>query len=148
MITKAFRATIAAFVVAVMFTGMSGAAGAAEDSAAGSRGEGIPPEVSQEVWDSLPAIIRNDPNTVIDPEYKPGDLIVYPDGTLVPGQEVSQAAAAFFCGGVVYGPWYGGWGNLSTSNCAIWGSPGAYAIYNWAQAPGVDTSDASRSVAS
>jgi len=119
-------------VVVIAGAVMAGLAGPAyaDSSSDGSPAVMNNPEVSQVVMDSLPPIILADPDVRIDSSYQPGMPIIFPDGTPVPGQAKEQVAAAFFCGGAVWGPPYT-WGPTSWRTCSVWGHPGYYRGYSW-----------------
>jgi len=105
------------------------------------------PGLSRQVLESLPPVVKAS-SVKIDSSYTPGTPIVYPDGTLVPGQSATmQAKAAASCGGRVVALGNGAWSPSSVSNCSVFGSPGWKVTYSWSRAFGVYTTGCVRAKA-
>ncbi|MDO8143552.1 MULTISPECIES: hypothetical protein [unclassified Isoptericola] len=94
------------------------------------------PNASKEVILSLPGKMQR-ADSYIDPSYSPGDIIYYPDGRPVEGQNLTAAetmeaaAVAAGCSGTVYAGSYGYFGVEDICSVVIWGHRGYEQRYYW-----------------
>lgn len=92
------------------------------------------PDVPLDVIASLPEVVQLS-DVTIDESYQIGMPIVYPDGTLVEGQdpEVTRAVrnSRALCSGSALAPGTGSFGPASTCGSVVFGSPGYYRGYVW-----------------
>lgn len=97
------------------------------------------PDVPLEVIETLPEVVQQSDVKLVD--YEPGDLIYYPDGTLVEGQGFTAQLAARICQGIrivgAPGSWVPSGGQLCTS--ALWGAPGVTVGYKFGAHPSTVT---------
>ena len=84
------------------------------------------PQVAPSVIESLPAWMQQKSDLYIDSSYKPGNGLIYPDGTVVPGQSGVQLLRAISCYRSV-----AAYPVIQTISlpCSIFGSPGYVARY-------------------
>ncbi len=83
------------------------------------------PQISREVISALPPLVRRS-SVTIDPSITAATPIVYPDGNPVPGQSAANVMlAAAGCAPIKFVK------GVSTSPCAVLGSPGLRMTYTW-----------------
>ncbi len=91
------------------------------------------PGLSEDLIKSLPPAVQQS-DVIVDPNFKPGTPIYYPDGRLVEGQNpnVVNSAMAAACSLTVTALPGGAWGTPSECSVGIFGHAGYYRAYSWA----------------